>query len=69
MTQRASLELRLWDPEAAPTDTYYGYADIIDQEGDTVATIHSEEVDGHIIINVLTQCSPDEITVKTGNDA
>lgn len=64
MAQRAPLELRLWNPDAAPTDSSYGYADILDQEGHTVAAIHAEEVDGHIILEILIQCSPDGITVK-----
>lgn len=69
MAQRTLLELRLWNPEAAPTHPSYGFADILDQEGDTVATVHAEEVDGHITVNVLIQCAPDEITVKTGEDS
>lgn len=69
MIQRTPLELRLWNPDAAPTDPDYGYADIIDQEGDTVAAIHAEEVGGHFNINVLVQCAPDELTVNTEDDA
>lgn len=65
MSQRAPLELRLWNPEATPTDPDYGYADILDQEGDTVTAIHVDEVDGHFIVNLLVHCGLDEITVKT----